>query len=97
MRATPPAPTLPAATEYGSPVARANPSRRVTLASKQASICGRVRELSLDSVSPGYVPAGSALRLQSAPAWSVTWSDGRATHGRSFADESAARDYFNGF
>ena len=87
-------PALPPVAEYGSPVAKANPSRRATLETKPAFICGKVRQVELASVSPGYVPAGSALRLQSSPAWSVQWNDGRADHGRTFATETEAREHF---
>ena len=94
MKTTAPQSALPSVAEYGSIIARDNPSRRVTLETKPAFICGKVRQVELASVSPGYVPAGSALRLQSSPAWSVRWSDGGADHGRSFATEAEAREHF---
>ncbi len=86
--------SLPSVAEYGSTIAKANPSARVTLESKQAFICGKTRTVELASVSPGYVPAGSALRLQSIPVWSVRWHDGSAYQGRSFKTEAEAREHF---
>lgn len=86
--------TLPQTAEYGTTLAKENLSTRTTLQTKQAVICGKVREVELAHVSPGYVPAGSAMRLQASECWSIRWHDGSAYQGRSFRTESEANEHF---
>jgi hypothetical protein len=77
--------SLPAVAEYGSAIARANLSGPpAILAEKSAVVCGKPRRVTLEHIRPGYVPAGSAMRLQASEAFAVRWHDGRAMQGQSF-------------
>lgn len=74
---------LPVTAECGSQLAQAFASGRPEVKrTKQAFICGKVREVTLELIPAGYVIAGSCLRLQPAPVYAVRWHDGRATQGR---------------
>lgn len=88
---------LPTTADYGSAVTKANLSHHMTLEAKQAKVCGRIRTVELARVTPGYVPAGSAMRLQATETYSVRWHDGRAYHGQSHRTEEAARAHFATF
>jgi len=74
---------LPVTAEYGSQLALAFAAGRPEVKrTKQATVCGKVREVTLEYLPAGYVIAGSCLRLQPAPVYAVRWHDGRATQGR---------------
>lgn len=88
---------LPNTAEFGSSLAQAHPSQRIHLEAKQAKVCGRLRTVELARVTTGYVPAGSAMRLQPHDVFSVRWFDGRAYHGQSHKTEEAARAHFSTF
>ena len=89
---------MPPVAEYGSPIAQAHPSQRITLEEGNVIFAGgRIRHLELARVTPGYVPAGSALRLQAHEVFSVRWHDGRAFHGWNFRTEAEALARFNSF
>lgn len=76
-------PFLPVMAEYGSQVAKAfSAGPPVLKRSKQATICGKVRTVTLEYLPAGYVVAGSAARFQPRPLYAVRWHDGSATQGR---------------
>jgi len=87
--------SLPAVAEYGSAVASVNLSGPpVILAEKIAMVCGKPRRVTLEHIRPGYVPAGSAMRLQSTDGFAVRWDDGRAIHGQIFRTMAEAESRF---
>lgn len=87
--------TLPSTAECGSTLARENAARYTVLATEIMTLANRRRQVELYHRTAGYTLAGSCLRLQRTECWGYTWSDGRATHGRSFATLAEAQAAFS--
>ena len=85
---------LPQTAEYGSKVANDNLSSHTTLATANAFICGKSREIELYHKTAGYVPAGSAMIFRN-ERFGFTWNDGRANHGQSFKTLDEAQSRFD--
>ena len=53
------------------------------------------REYDLYTLSPGWEPAGSAMRLRERTTFGVQFYSDGATHGRQFKTEAEARELFD--
>lgn len=79
--------------EYGDVLAGRFPRSNVTGLDEGFSPTVRAT-VQLVHLSPGYEPAGSAMRLVSAPTWCVWWDACGARHGARYLMEEQARAHF---
>ena len=86
--------TMPHTAEYGSKIAKDNPSIRSVIETKNATIGGKLRKIELYRRTAGYVPAGSAMIYRNEH-FGFTWNDGRSNYGQSFKALEEARVKFD--
>ena len=86
---------LPMVAECGDQIVRDNLATETAIAHAKMRIgySDRFAPVTLYHCTSGYVPAGSAMRLQH-ECWGYRWSDGRSNHGKRFNSKAEALEAF---